>query len=130
MKIPGDNLIIGRDNPFTLLVAQSEAGTASGSLFWDDGDSIEIQSYNYLNFTSANNLLTISAPVRSYNTTAMRLEVIKILGVNQQVSGVLIDGQSYSKFLYNAPDQILFIYGLDLNMLSAANQNIQWSTSD
>ena len=40
MQIPGDNLIIGRDNPFTLLVAQSPWGNASGNLFWDDGDSI------------------------------------------------------------------------------------------
>ncbi|CAF4527718.1 unnamed protein product, partial [Rotaria magnacalcarata] len=42
MQIPGDNLVLGRGNPFTLLVAQSDAGTASGNLFWDDGDSIGI----------------------------------------------------------------------------------------
>ncbi len=40
MQIPGDNLVLGRGNPFTLFVAQSESGDASGNLFWDDGDSI------------------------------------------------------------------------------------------
>jgi len=40
MQIPGDNLMIGRGNPFTLLVAQSTSGNATGNLFWDDGDSI------------------------------------------------------------------------------------------
>ena len=40
MQIPGPNLIVGRGNPFTLLVAQSRTGTGSGNLFWDDGDSI------------------------------------------------------------------------------------------
>ncbi len=40
MQIPGSNLMIGRRNPFTLLVAQSAFGNATGNLFWDDGDSI------------------------------------------------------------------------------------------
>ncbi len=40
MQIPGDNLMLGRGNPFTLLVAQSTSGNATGTLFWDDGDSI------------------------------------------------------------------------------------------
>ena len=105
MKIPGDNLIIGRDNPFTLLVAQSQAKTASGSLFWDDGDSIEMKSYNYLKFSLSKNVLTIDVPVRNYNTT-MRLEIIKILGVDQPVGNVKINEKSYTEFLYNIPDQV------------------------
>ena len=40
MQTPGPNLILGRTNPFTLLVASSKDGTANGSLYWDDGDSI------------------------------------------------------------------------------------------
>ena len=40
MQIPGANLILGRGNPFILLVALSQSGDASGNLFWDDGDSI------------------------------------------------------------------------------------------
>jgi lysosomal alpha-glucosidase len=128
MKIPGDNLIIGRDNPFTLLIAQSQSKTASGSLFWDDGDSIEMKSYNYLNFSVSDNVLTINVPVRNYNTS-MRLEIIKILGVDHPVTNVKINGKPYTEFLYNIPDQILLIYGLDLDMLSTANQIIQWTTT-
>ncbi|CAF4792919.1 unnamed protein product, partial [Rotaria sp. Silwood2] len=40
MQTPGANLVLGRGNPFVLLVAQSQSGSASGNLFWDDGDSI------------------------------------------------------------------------------------------
>jgi hypothetical protein len=40
MQIPGPNLILGRGNPFQLLVVPSESGIASGNLYWDDGDSI------------------------------------------------------------------------------------------
>jgi alpha-glucosidase (family GH31 glycosyl hydrolase) len=40
MQIPGPNLMLGRGNPFTLLVALSDSGNANGNLFWDDGDSL------------------------------------------------------------------------------------------
>ena len=42
MQIPGENLMIGRGNPFQLLVALSSSGNANGNLYWDDGDSIGI----------------------------------------------------------------------------------------
>jgi alpha-glucosidase (family GH31 glycosyl hydrolase) len=45
MQIPGPNLILGRGNPFQLLVALSSSGNASGNLFWDDGDSIGMHSF-------------------------------------------------------------------------------------
>jgi alpha-glucosidase (family GH31 glycosyl hydrolase) len=106
MQIPGANLIIGRDNPFTLLVAQSQSGRASGNLFWDDGESIAIQAYNYLEFSLDNTVLTIKIIVGKYTTAAMRLEIIKILGVDNLVTGVKINGASYENFLYNIPDQV------------------------
>ncbi len=40
MQTPGPNLILGRGNPFELLVALSSTGNATGNLYWDDGDSI------------------------------------------------------------------------------------------
>jgi alpha-glucosidase (family GH31 glycosyl hydrolase) len=40
LQIPGENLSLGRGNPFQLLVALSQSGNASGNLYWDDGDSI------------------------------------------------------------------------------------------
>jgi alpha-glucosidase (family GH31 glycosyl hydrolase) len=42
IQTPGPNLILGRGNPFQLLVALSSSGNATGNLFWDDGDSIGI----------------------------------------------------------------------------------------
>ncbi len=44
MQTPGPNLMLGRSNPFTLLVASSESGNANGNLFWDDGDSLGMSS--------------------------------------------------------------------------------------
>ena len=51
MQIPGDNLMLSRGNPFTLIVALSSFGNTTGSLFWDDGDSIETKIYNYFEFS-------------------------------------------------------------------------------
>lgn len=40
MQSPGTNLMSSRTNPFSLLVALTTNGDASGALYWDDGDSI------------------------------------------------------------------------------------------
>ncbi|CAF3436622.1 unnamed protein product, partial [Rotaria sp. Silwood2] len=134
MQIPGDNLVLGRGNPFTLLVAQSQSGSANGNLFWDDGesiDSIETKIYNYLEFSLTDfNKLTINTLVSNYKDFAMRLDLVKILGVNKFVTNVTVNGKIYSNFLYNIPDQILVVYALDLDMLAQSSQTIQWSTSN
>ncbi|CAF3499233.1 unnamed protein product [Rotaria sp. Silwood1] len=134
MQTPGANLIMGRGNPFILLIAQSQWGNASGNLFWDDGDSIDsIQTklYNYLEFSLDNaNTLTINAFVRNYKDSPMRLDIVKVLGVNKPVTGVTVNGKTYTNFLYNIPDQILLVYGLDLDMLAQANQVIQWTNAN
>ena len=39
----------------------------------------------------------------------MRLDIVKILGVNKAVHTVTINGKDYSKFLYNTPDQVIFL---------------------
>ncbi|CAF5189371.1 unnamed protein product, partial [Rotaria magnacalcarata] len=126
--------VLGRGNPFTLLVAQSDAGTASGNLFWDDGDSIdsiETKTYNYMEFSLTNfNKLTINTLVSNYKESAMRLDLIKILGVNKFVTSVTVNGKIYSNYLYNIPDKILLIYALALDMLTQSSQTIQWTTSN
>ncbi len=85
MQTPGPNLILGRGNPFQLLVALASSGNASGNLFWDDGDSVGMfsstlilvfcvssaldnldpfgtKAYNYLEFTLTS---TVSQNIKS-----------------------------------------------------------------
>ena len=50
-QTPGPNLILGRGNPFQLLVTLSESGNASGNLFWDDGDSVGMFLLYFYSFT-------------------------------------------------------------------------------
>ncbi|CAF4136997.1 unnamed protein product [Rotaria sordida] len=108
MQIPGTNLMIGRGNPFTLLVAQSALGNATGNLFWDDGDSIdsiETKSYNYFEFLLISNKLTINAIVANYKDSPMRLELVRVLGVSKPVTSVTVNEKDHKEFFYNIPDQ-------------------------
>ncbi|CAF4672822.1 unnamed protein product, partial [Rotaria sp. Silwood2] len=134
MQTPGANLVLGRGNPFVLLVAQSQSGSASGNLFWDDGDSInsiETKIYNYFEFSlTTSNTLTINALVTNYKESPMRLDLVKVLGVTKSVTSVTVNGKSYFDYLYNFLDQVLLIHGLNIDMLAQSSQTIQWSTSN
>ncbi|CAF1621154.1 unnamed protein product [Adineta ricciae] len=128
MQIPGDNLMLSRGNPFILIVALSSFRNATGNLFWDDGDSIETKIYNYFEFSSVENTLTINATVTNYTDSPMRLELVRIFGVNQSVTDVIVNGKEHIDFFYNISDQVLVIYALDLAMIEQTIQTIQWIT--
>ncbi|CAF4109219.1 unnamed protein product, partial [Adineta steineri] len=134
MKVPGPNLVLGRGNPFEFLVALSQSGNASGSLFWDDGDSldtIENKTYNYFEFNVTSlNILTINALVTNDKDSSMVLGTVKVLGLHKSVTNVNVNRKPYSTFVYNVPDAILIIYALDLNLLSQTSQTIQWTTAN
>ncbi|CAF1330547.1 unnamed protein product [Adineta ricciae] len=134
MQIPGPNLVYGRTNPLEFLVALSQSGSASGSLFWDDGDSmdtIETKSYSYFEFNvTTSNTLTIYALLTKYRDLPIVLGGVKVLGVHKSVTNVNVNGKSYPNFAYNANDNILFIYGVNLNLLDdKMTQTIEWSAS-
>ncbi len=94
MIIPGPNLILGRGNPFQLLVALSSSGSATGNLFWDDGDSIgmltsvfifcltkyliivdsiETKTYNYFEFSVASNVSNKSIHIAHLSSFYVRI---------------------------------------------------------
>ncbi|CAF0978923.1 unnamed protein product [Adineta steineri] len=133
MQTPGANLILGRGNPFSLLVAPSQFGNASGNLFWDDGDSIDsigTNTYNYFEFTlTTSNTLTIDPLSTNYKDSPMRLDLIKVLGVSKPVTQVTVNGKVYPNYTYSVFDQILIIHGLDMNILVESSQIIKWTTS-
>jgi len=80
MQTSGPNLILGRANPFQLLVALSSSGNATGNLYWDDGDSIGMFPSIYLLLFSFYNLDPIGT--KSYNY----LEFILISTVSSSVN--------------------------------------------
>lgn len=52
---PASNTVQSRNNPFGLIIALDDNNQASGSLYWDGGDTIDpTQDYVYLQFSVAN----------------------------------------------------------------------------
>lgn len=49
---PAVNTEKSRNNPFGLIIALDSAGKAEGSLYWDEGDSLDpLESGNFVHFT-------------------------------------------------------------------------------
>jgi hypothetical protein len=67
MIIPGPNLILSRGNPFQLLVALSSSLTATGTLFWDDGDAIGMFAYASIFCLTKYLIIVDSIETQTYN---------------------------------------------------------------
>uniref|UniRef100_A0A9J2PBC3 Maltase n=1 Tax=Ascaris lumbricoides TaxID=6252 RepID=A0A9J2PBC3_ASCLU len=141
-QAPEMTTIASRKNPLELVIALNditdcalEKNEASGSLFWDDGESpitpncCNIYQFNFrVNSTSAE--LTITG--YSANVTVPALNVIDILGYGwvpmfktAMVNGVprsLVDCSTYNPVMH-----IVYINCTDLLDISSVGKSIVWS---
>lgn len=86
----------GRQTPFTFFVALCAKGGAEGSLFWDDGEQVELQNYLHASYKAS-----ASASAGSFVAS--------------------IDHNNYSSA--NLPIQDIVVVGRDLQSPSAATLN-------
>jgi hypothetical protein len=96
----------------SLMIALDQNQTASGSLFWDDGDSVDtFENLNYnlfqFNYTS-NNTITITAVVYHYQTSLV-LDQIQVYGLAAQPTQIVpIDSNSIAmNIIWNASSNVL-----------------------
>lgn len=110
-----------RKNGFTFIIALDNNNSATGNLFWDDGeslgnykkimispgnilsthfvilfvtvDSVSGNKHGLLEFTASDNKFTSSVQRWETDDTP-QLESIKLLGVNIEVNEVTVNGQS------------------------------------
>jgi alpha-glucosidase (family GH31 glycosyl hydrolase) len=76
-----------RQSAFTLLVALCPKGNAHGSLFWDDGEQVDIVSYLSVDFAGSSvgqsGSVVSTVGVNSYSEASnLRLDTIVVLGPN------------------------------------------------
>ncbi|XP_077970548.1 maltase-glucoamylase-like [Styela clava] len=119
---PALTTFYSRQNPFGLIVVLNENGRATGELFWDDGTSIDTianMKYTLIEFACESSSLT-SQIVHS-NTTAedMTLGSIRVLGVSEFTTKVLLNGNSHHNFTYNGLTKELQITGLMVDLKTA-----------
>jgi len=110
-----------RQNPWGLLAALSLQGTANGSLYIDDGESLVQNATLYVNFTASENALYASA--RGAYTDSNPLANVTVMGVERAPTNVTLNGLAISTSNYNSSSQVLSVRGL-----SNATQKGAWSS--
>ncbi|TFK45940.1 alpha-glucosidase [Heliocybe sulcata] len=97
-----------RETPFELLIAPGADGTASGSLYLDDGVSITPSTYTWINFSYNNSILTADGHI-GY-PSGSRLTRLRLLGASSS-SGVpsiqSANGTSIANVTYDGPSKVL-----------------------
>ncbi len=96
-----------RTKGFNLLIAPGRDGSANGSLYLDDGLSIEQSSTTFINFTYASGDFSMSGDY-SYPAN-VSIERITVLNVAAAPQGVNIPGVPNSNFTYNGASKSVII---------------------
>jgi len=105
-----------RKNPLGLLVALSSFGTASGSLYYDDGESIDVgNDYTLYTFSASNQGRTGSvrgAVLNLWSGTAnLVFNTVNVMGVAQGPSSASLNGKNV-QFKYDTNTKELSFTGL------------------
>jgi len=110
-----------RQNPWGLLAALSPEGTASGSLYIDDGESLVQNATLYVDFTASANALYASA--RGAYADSNPLANVTVMGVERAPKTVTLNGVAVPTTNYNSSSQVLSVTGL-----STATHGGAWSS--
>ncbi|CAG0884820.1 unnamed protein product [Cyprideis torosa] len=116
-KEPALNTMLSRQNAFHLLVIPNSEGSATGNLFWDDGDSQDTISkgeFHYLTFRYEENNLksTVIANASVVADEEMVLGLVEIYGYPEQPRNVTVDDGEILSFNHDDEKSILTIYSL------------------
>jgi len=95
------NTQLSRSNPLGLIVALDDNSSASGALFYDDGETLDTHvsgDYFYAEYSLASGTLTATVVKDGYADMATKtLETIRLLGADT-VSSVTVNGAAHSDF--------------------------------
>uniref|UniRef100_A0A4W6G9A5 Alpha glucosidase 2 n=1 Tax=Lates calcarifer TaxID=8187 RepID=A0A4W6G9A5_LATCA len=124
-QTPNLTLWVSSGQPLHLISALSDDGSATGDLFWDDGESIdtyETNQYTYIIFSVAQNVMTSQVLHNNVEATYITVELASFYGVKEKPSRVLVNSQDAS-FTYRE-NQVLTVADLGLNL--SQNFTISW----
>ncbi|XP_060910669.1 lysosomal alpha-glucosidase [Labrus mixtus] len=124
-QAPNLTLWVSSGQPLHLVSALSDDGSASGDLFWDDGESIdtyENNKYAYIIFNITQNVMTSQVLHSNVEATYITVETASFYGVKKEPSRVLVNSQD-ATFTYRT-NQVLTVSELGLNL--SQNFTISW----
>merc|ERR1719427_581447 len=128
MQEPSVTTALSRNNPMKLLIALDTNYEATGTLYWDDGESRDPgENYALLQFTCAENKLTISidhSPSGSIDGfDELIYDEIWVMGLNEAITSVTADGSDVSTIEVTS-DNLVKISSLSLKV--NAGHEIEW----
>ncbi|KAL1599352.1 hypothetical protein SLS59_006369 [Nothophoma quercina] len=125
---PGYTTAESRKNPWGLIVALSEDGSASGSLYVDDGESLEQEST--LEIAFAAQVGSLKADVKGDYKDTNALGNVTVLGVHSNPTQVKLNDLTVdsSKIAYNATASTLKLTGLN-DLTSGGAWQGSWTLS-
>ncbi|ELU15628.1 hypothetical protein CAPTEDRAFT_167453 [Capitella teleta] len=98
LQAPAVTTTLSRKNPFGLIAAYDVNGSASGELFWDDGDSLDSYSadkFCHVAFSAAQGTLTSVIMKNGYAPESpLVITEIRVLGVAMKPTHAEVNGQS------------------------------------
>lgn len=132
LQQPANNTVFSRKNTFKLMVALAKTGdnySASGDLFWDDGDSIDTTNSNnhyYSTIEFGGNVLkmTIGNSGNAAVVSNLKIDLIDILGYDGKSTNAALNSQSLTTS-YERKTNVLRLK--DLNLPLSQNFSILFS---
>jgi alpha-glucosidase (family GH31 glycosyl hydrolase) len=123
-----------RSNSMGLLVALDENQASTGSLYWDDGETLDADkksaSYVTFNFNatyrgSQYGVLTIQKSSGNYVDT-VALDTVQVYGLLQKPLSVAVNGAT-TGFQYDSANNAMTLSSLKLKIFSTSSNQIQWN---
>ena len=115
---------------FNLLVLPGEDKSASGDLFWDDGDSIETiekNEYNYFTFILHNNCSLDINVIKSGYSAKLPINNVVIYGTNSDPVVATLDGKTVASSIANS---LQINVNLDLGSKKSGQKwTLNWKSS-
>jgi len=119
---PANSTMWSRSLPMGVIVALDESQSASGSLFWDDGESVDTfanNEYFMVEYTASNGQLSSQIVFDGYaGVSGLRLNDVRVMGISSVVNTVTVNGVPTLSWVQSGTLQ-LTITSLDLPIQNA-----------
>ncbi|XP_034043234.1 lysosomal alpha-glucosidase [Thalassophryne amazonica] len=122
---PNVTLWVSSGQPLHLISALSDDGSASGDLFWDDGETIdtyETNQYAYITFSVTQKMMTSQVLQNHVEATYITVDKASFYGVKEKPNRVLVNSRDVP-FTYR-DNQVLAVE--DLGLALSQNFTISW----
>jgi len=115
-----------RELDMNLVVLLDDEEGAEGELYLDDGESIdaEIDNYSLVRFEAGNGAMIGFAEIKTFTDVSFKFSHVSVYGLNEEVTGVMVNNEIHSSFLYDDELKRLIIQDLTLEPLD--DFSIHW----